>query len=269
MNKQIGFVGCGKMGQAMVEGMITAGVVPADSIKVSTSSATTLLKVTEKLRVQGSLNNKDIARFADYLFLAVEPSNYEKVIEEIKNDVKEDVVIIMIAAGISIQTVTATFGRAVKVVRTMPNTPSLVGEGMTAFAINELITEEDLANVEEILNAFGKTELLKEGLMDAVPAISGSSPAYVYMFIEALADGGVRDGIPRKQAYKMAAQAVLGAAKMVLETEEHPGSLKDNVCTPGGSTIRAVAALEESNFRASILNAMKACTRKSKGLEEE
>ncbi|MFJ7975868.1 pyrroline-5-carboxylate reductase [Peribacillus sp. NPDC096379] len=269
MNKQIGFIGCGKMGQAMVEGMIRAGVVPADSIKVSTSSEATLFKVTEKLRVQGSLNNKDIARFADFLFLAVEPSSYAKVVEEVKHDVKEDSVIILLAAGISIQTVESAFGKSVKVVRTMPNTPSLVREGMTAFAINESITEEDLANVKDILNAFGKTELLKEELMDAVPAISGSSPAYVYMFIEALADGGVRDGIPRKQAYKMAAQAVLGAAKMVLETEKHPGSLKDDVCTPGGSTIRAVAALEESNFRASILNAMEACTRKSKGLDDE
>ncbi|MCR2822862.1 pyrroline-5-carboxylate reductase [Lederbergia panacisoli] len=269
MNKQIGFIGCGKMGQAMVSGMITAGVVPADSIKVSTSSENSLQIVKEKLHVQGTLNNKEIAEFADILFLAVDPSSYAKVIEEIKYDVKKEAVIIIIAAGISIQTVESAFGKPVKIVRTMPNTPSLVREGMTVISINELITEIDLADVVEILNSFGKTELMKEELMDAVPAISGSSPAYVYMFIEALADGGVRDGIPRKQAYKLAAQAVLGAAKMVLETENHPGSLKDDVCTPGGSTIRAVAALEESNFRSSILNAMKACTRKSKGLDDK
>ncbi|MFC5465147.1 pyrroline-5-carboxylate reductase [Lederbergia graminis] len=269
MSKQIGFIGCGKMGQAMVLGMITAGVVAADSIMVSTRTEDTLQVVKETLHVQGTLNNKEIARFADILFLAVEPSSYVKVIDEIKHDVKEDTVIIVMAAGISIQTVENAFGMPVKIVRTMPNTPSLVREGMTVFSINELMTEIDLANVVELLNSFGKTELIEEELMDAVPAISGSSPAYVYMLIEAMADGGVRDGIPRKQAYKLAAQAVLGAAKMVLETEKHPGSLKDDVCTPGGSTIRAVAALEESNFRSSILNAMKACTRKSKGLDAE
>jgi pyrroline-5-carboxylate reductase len=137
---------------------------------------------------------------------------------------------------------------------------------MTAMCVNSEMTETDLAEVQRLLNSFGKTEVIKEDLMDAVPAISGSSPAYAYLFIEALADGGVRDGIPREQAYRMAAQAMLGAAKMVLETGKHPGSLKDNVCTPGGSTIEAVAALEENHFRASILQAMQACTNKTKGI---
>ena len=132
---------------------------------------------------------------------------------------------------------------------------------------NSSITETDLVEVTRLLNSFGKTEVIKEELMDAVPAISGSSPAYAYLFIEALADGGVRDGITRDQAYRMAAQAVLGAAKMVLETGKHPGALKDDVCTPGGSTIQAVAALEENQFRTAILQAMKACTNKTKGLD--
>ena len=172
------------------------------------------------------------------------------------------------AAGVTIEQIKTGIGRKVKVVRTMPNTPALVGEGMTAISINHAMTEIDVAEVRYVLNSFGKTEVIKEELMDAVPAISGSSPAYVYLFIEALADGGVRDGIPRAQAYRMAAQAVLGAAKMVLETGKHPGALKDDVCTPGGSTIQAVAALEENQFRAAILQAMKACTNKTKGIEE-
>jgi pyrroline-5-carboxylate reductase len=170
------------------------------------------------------------------------------------------------AAGVSTKRIEEELNRKVKVVRTMPNTPALVGEGMTALSVNKEITETELDEIQRLLNSFGKTEVVKEDLMDAVPAISGSSPAYAYLFIEALADGGVRDGIPRKQAYRMAAQALLGAAKMVLETGKHPGSLKDDVCTPGGTTIEAVAALEKNQFRAAILEAMEACTNKTKGI---
>ena len=148
----------------------------------------------------------------------------------------------------------------------MPNTPALVGEGMTAMSVNRAMTETDVEDVRQLLNSFGKTEVIMEELMDAVPAISGSSPAYANLFIEALADGGVRDGISREQAYRMAAQSVLGAAKMVLDTGKHPAALKDDVCTPGGSTIQAVAALEENKFRDAILQAMKACTNKTKGI---
>lgn len=268
MIKNIGFIGCGKMGQAIMAGMLQAGVVQPENLKVSTSSATTLTKVEQKYHIKGSLHNKEIAEFADFLFLAIQPAIHNQVLEEIGASLKEDVVIITMAAGVTIEQITAGVGRNVKVVRTMPNTPALVGEGMTAISINHAMTEIDVAEVRYVLNSFGQTEVIKEELMDVVPAISGSSPAYVYLFIEALADGGVRDGLPRAQAYRMAAQAVLGAAKMVLETEKHPGALKDDVCTPGGSTIRAVAALEENQFRAAILQAMKACTDKTKGIEE-
>jgi pyrroline-5-carboxylate reductase len=268
MVKNIGFIGCGKMGQAIMEGMLKAEVVQPENLKVSTSKVTTLTVIEQKYKVKGSLDNQEIARFADFLFLAVQPAVHDQVLAEIKDSLKEDVVIITMAAGVTTEQIKKELNRKVKVVRTMPNTPSLVGEGMTAMSINSEITEMDLAEVGLLLNSFGKTEVIKENLMDAVPAISGSSPAYVYLFIEALADGGVRDGIPREQAYRMAAQAVLGAAKMVLETGKHPGALKDDVCTPGGSTIRAVAALEENQFRASILQAMKACTNKTKGIED-
>ncbi|CAH0193049.1 Pyrroline-5-carboxylate reductase [Peribacillus sp. Bi96] len=265
MNKKIGFIGCGKMGEAMLEGMLLAEVISPDGIMVSTASMETKTKITTKYKVKGSLDNKEVAGFADFLFLGIQPGMHKQVLEEVKEYVKEDTVIITMAAGITLSQVENNIGKKVKVVRTMPNTPSLVGEGMTAISLNDEITDADLAGVKALLNSFGKTEILQEDLMDAVPAISGSSPAYVYMFIEALADGGVRDGIPRKQAYRMAAQAVMGAAKMVLETERHPAALKDDVCTPGGSTISAVASLEESQLRSSILQAMKACTDKTKG----
>ncbi|MET3319830.1 UNVERIFIED_ORG: pyrroline-5-carboxylate reductase [Peribacillus simplex] len=266
MNKKIGFIGCGKMGAAMLEGMLRSEVISPENIMVSTASVETLTKITSKYKIEGCLDNKEVAGFADFLFLGIQPAMHKQVLDEVKIHVKEGAVIITMAAGITTSQIEEGLGKPVKVVRTMPNTPSLVGEGMTAISINREIIAADITDVTTLLNSFGKTELIHEDLMDAVPAISGSSPAYVYMFIEALADGAVRDGIPRKQAYRMAAQSVMGAAKMVLETEKHPGALKDDVCTPGGATISAVASLEENQFRASILQAMKACTDRTKGL---
>ncbi|MFC9599095.1 pyrroline-5-carboxylate reductase [Peribacillus butanolivorans] len=266
MNKKIGFIGCGKMGAAMLEGMLRSEVISPENIMVSTASVETLTKITSKYKIEGCLDNKEVAGFADLLFLGIQPAMHKQVLDEVKIHVKEGAVIITMAAGITTSQIEEGLGKPVKVVRTMPNTPSLVGEGMTAISINREITAADITDVTTLLNSFGKTELIHEDLMDAMPAISGSSPAYVYMFIEALADGAVRDGIPRKQAYRMAAQSVMGAAKMVLETEKHPGALKDDVCTPGGATISAVASLEENQFRASILQAMKACTDRTKGL---
>ncbi|EEM05422.1 Pyrroline-5-carboxylate reductase [Bacillus pseudomycoides] len=145
----------------------------------------------------------------------------------------------------------------------MPNTPALVGEGMSALCANKMVTEKDLEDILTIFNSFGQTEIVHERLMDVVTSVSGSSPAYVYMFIEAMADAAVLDGMPRTQAYKFAAQAVLGSAKMVLETGIHPGALKDMVCSPGGTTIEAVATLEEKGLRTAIISAMKRCTQKS------
>jgi pyrroline-5-carboxylate reductase len=214
-------------------------------------------------------DNKEAAKDSDILVLAVKPNMYSSVIEEIKSVVKEDVVIVTIAAGISISFIEKAFGRKIKVVRTMPNTPALVGEGVSAICHNDKITNEEQDEIVCIFKSFGTAELIDEKLMDAVPAVSGSSPAYVYMFIEALADGAVRDGIPRDKAYKMAAQAVLGAAKMVLETDVHPGKLKDNVCSPGGTTIEAVYTLEKNNFRGTVMEAMKACTDKTKEMSKK
>lgn len=208
----------------------------------------------------------DVAQFADILILAVKPDLHANIIKEIKSSVHEDTIIITIAAGITLADVEIYFGRKIKAIRTMPNTPSLVGEGMTVICPNERINEMELKVVEDLFQSFGKTERLEEKLMDAVPAISGSSPAYIYMAIEALADGGVKQGIPRQKAYRLAAQAVLGAAKMVLETGKHPGELKDNVSTPGGATIEAVASLEKSQFRGALLTAMEKCTQKVRTL---
>ncbi|MBM6838398.1 pyrroline-5-carboxylate reductase, partial [Clostridium saudiense] len=193
---------------------------------------------------------------------------YSIVINEIKNSVKEDVIIVTIAAGKSIESTEKSFGKELKVIRTMPNTPALVGEGMTAVCPNKLITDEDLAEVSKLLSSFSKIEVVSESLIDAVTSVSGSSPAYVYMFIEAMADAAVLQGMPRDKAYKFAAQTVLGSAKMVLETGIHPGALKDMVCSPGGTTIEAVAELEGKGFRSAIISAMNKCYKKSQEMSK-
>jgi pyrroline-5-carboxylate reductase len=266
MKKKIGFIGAGKMAQAMIEGIVKSQMIPKENIIASATTEKTIEIIEKSYGIGTTLNNRDVARFADVLVLAVKPNLYNTVIKEIKNDIKESAIIVTIAAGITLIDIEQSFGFQVKAVRTMPNTPSVVGEGMSVICANSYLSETELAEVECIFNTFSKTERLDEKLMDAVPAISGSSPAYVYILIEAMADGGVRQGISRDQAYRLAAQAVLGAAKMVLETGKHPGELKDNVCTPGGATIEAVATLEEKQFRGSIMAAMESCTNKVKNL---
>jgi pyrroline-5-carboxylate reductase len=267
MNKKIGFIGAGKMAQAMIEGILKTNQIGKENIMVSAVTDQTIVNVKTNYRIAATNDNKEVARFSDILFLAVKPNLYSSVIAEIKNEIKHDVIIVTIAAGITLGDIEREFGFKIKSVRTMPNTPSLVGEGMSAICPNDSMTEDELREIEHIFHTFGKTERMDENLMDAIPAISGSSPAYVYMFIEALADGGVLQGIPRDKAYRLAAQAVLGAAKMVLETGSHPGQLKDNVCTPGGATIEAVATLEKMQLRGSILSAMEKCTEKAKLLK--
>jgi pyrroline-5-carboxylate reductase len=263
MNKTIGFIGSGNMAQAMIGGIVKSQLVASENIMASDPDAAKLEYLKSHYGITTVENNMDIAAASDILILAVKPFMYGAIIEEIKDYVKEGVIIVTIAAGIDIAFVEKGFEKAVKVVRTMPNTPALVGEGMSALCRNSLVSSEELDLVVKIFESFGKAEIIEERLIDAIPAISGSSPAYVYMFIEALADGGVLQGIPRDKAYKLAAQAVLGAAKMVLETGEHPGSLKDKVCSPGGTTIEAVYTLEKNNFRGAVISAMESCTEKA------
>ncbi|WP_399201353.1 pyrroline-5-carboxylate reductase [Sutcliffiella deserti] len=265
-SKTIGFLGCGKMAQAIIGGLIQSRLVPSNQIFASAVTEETVLKVSGEFGIQIGQNNGDVASNADFLILAVKPDLHSKIIEEVKDQVKEGAVIITIAAGITLDFLENTFGKKIKAVRVMPNTPSLVGEGMSVICANDRVASEELQDVIKLFESFGKAEVMPEKLMDAIPAVSGSSPAYVYMFIEALADGAVQQGIPRDQAYKLASQAVLGAAKMVLETGKHPGELKDNVCTPGGATIEAVTTLEKEGFRSAVMTAMEACTKKSKEL---
>lgn len=266
MNKTIGFIGCGNMAKAMIGGMVGSGIINPENILASAKTKETIEKTEKEFGIKTTLDNIKVAKESDYLILAVKPYYHDLVLEEIKDKVKNDAIVITIGAGISIKYLKKYLGDDTLVVKAMPNTPAMVGEGITALVFDERIGNIEKNEIQEIFNSFGRTEIIDEDLMDGFTALCGSSPAYVYMMIEAMADGGVMQGIPRKQAYKMAAQAVLGAAKMVLDTGLHPGELKDNVCSPKGTTIEAVAKLEEKGFRTSIIEAMKVCGEKSKQL---
>lgn len=263
---KLGFIGTGNMASAIMGGVIKNKVVAAEEIIGADLFAPGRERVKEQFGINVTANNKEVVEKAEVMILSVKPQFYADVINEIKDSIKENQIVITIAPGKTLAWLSEQFGKPVKIVRTMPNTPAMVGEGMTAACPNEHITEEELAYVKTILESFSKVEIVPERLMDVVTAVSGSSPAYVYMFIEAMADAAVSGGMPRAQAYKFAAQAVMGSAKMVLDTGKHPGELKDMVCSPAGTTIEAVRTLEERGFRSAVIEAMKVCEDISKGM---
>lgn len=263
---KISFIGCGNMAKAMIGGILKKQLCDTGDIMATSSSEKTCAGNRETLGIETTTDNRKAASWADIVVLSVKPQMYEKVIGEIRDAVTMDKLVITIAPGKTLAWLAEQFRKDVKLIRCMPNTPALVGEGMTGVCHNELVSSEELAKALQILNSFGRTEVVAEHLMDAVVGVSGSSPAYVFMMIEAMADAAVADGMPRKQAYEFAAQAVLGSAKMVLETGKHPGELKDMVCSPAGTTIQAVRVLEEKGFRSALMEAMKTCVEKSRSM---
>ncbi|MFC0524246.1 pyrroline-5-carboxylate reductase [Pontibacillus salicampi] len=269
MKQTIGFIGCGKMAQAMIGGMVRSDLVAPEQIIASAQSDVTLEEVRNRFEIRTDRDNRVIAEEASILILAVKPNDYEAIIHEIRSSVSDTTLIVTLAPGVSFEEVERAFEREMKVIQAMPNTPSLVAEGMTALCANSKVTEEGLSSVVALFQSFGEVEVISEKQMSAIPSISGSSPAYVYMMIEAMADGGVAQGLSRDQAYRLASQAVLGAAKMVLETGKHPGELKDQVTSPGGATIAAVTKLEQERFRGTIMSAMESCTNKVKNMSGE
>lgn len=263
---QLGIIGAGNMASAIIGGIVKKGIIASGEIICSSPVEAEREKAAKEFGINVTADNKEVVSKSEILLLAVKPQVIPVVAEEIKGDLKEDQLIISIVAGKSIAWYNEAFGRELKVIRTMPNTPALVGEGMTGVSPSGKVTEEELGKALSILSSFGEAEVVPENLMDSVVAVSGSSPAYVFMMIEAMADGAVKLGMPRAKAYKFAAQAVLGSAKMVLETGKHPAELKDMVCSPAGTTIEAVQVLEEAGFRASLIDAMEACAEVSRRL---
>lgn len=260
---KFGFIGTGNMGSAIIEGMIKK-YRPFDII-VTDKNIDCAKAVSTKYGTMLAKNNTEIAG-CEYLFLCVKPNVVFEVIDEIKESVCEKTTVVSIVAGKSIKSLEEAFGKKVGIIRIMPNTPALVGEGMSGVCKNDNVLTENMNIIMDVFSGLGRAEEVGENLMDAVTGVSGSAPAYVFMLIEAMADAAVLAGITRDKAYTFAAQAVLGSAKMVLETNKHPGELKDMVCSPGGTTIEAVASLEENGFRSSIIEAITKCVEKSKRL---
>ena len=263
---KLGFIGAGNMASAIIGGIIKKGIHAPEDIICSSPVEAERQKAMDSFGITAVSDNKELVRLADIIFFAVKPQVIGIVAEEIKDIIDDDKLVVSIVAGKNLKWYEDAFGRKLKIVRTMPNTPALVGEGMTGVSPETTVSEDELSKALEILTAFGKAEVIPEKLMDAVVSVSGSSPAYVFMMIEAMADGAVRLGMPRAQAYKFAAQAVYGSAKMVLETGKHPGELKDMVCSPAGTTIEAVRVLEDMGFRSSLIEAMEACADISRNL---
>ena len=256
---KLGFIGTGNMARAIMGGIIRKGLICQEEIIGSDIMEVSRERVKKEYGIQVTADNRKVAENSEILFLSVKPQFYEQTIQEIRDGIRKEQLVITIAPGKTLEWLEEQFSRPVKIIRTMPNTPALVGEGMTAASPNRYVTEEETSYALEILSSFGKVEIVPENQIDAVVAVSGSSPAYVFMLIEAMADAAVAEGMPRAQAYQFAAQAVYGSARMVLETGRHPGELKDMVCSPAGTTIEAVRVLEKEGFRSAVIEAMKAC----------
>ncbi|HAG68786.1 MAG TPA: pyrroline-5-carboxylate reductase [Lachnospiraceae bacterium] len=263
---KLGIIGLGNMGCAMLGGMIKNGAVKASEVLGAEPGDSRRNEVGKNLGIKTTASNKEAAEWADILVLSVKPQVYEAVIEDIREHTKDTAVIVSIAPGKTLKWLSEHFGKELKLVRCMPNTPALVLEGCTGVCRNGYVTDEEFESVLKLLNSFGKAIETEEKHMDAVVAVSGSSPAYVFIMIEAMADAAVAEGLPRAHAYEFAAQAVLGSARMVLETGKHPAELKDMVCSPSGTTIDAVQVLERRGFRSAIIEAMRACAEKSSKL---
>lgn len=266
---KIGFIGTGNMGSSIIKGILSSKFEENENINIFDLDKDKVNNLVKEYGINAVNSEKELAKNCDIIVLSVKPHIIPVVLKNLSENVKKDTIILTIAAGISISVIENALGEDKKVVRTMPNTPAQVLSGMTAVTFNKNIENSEKEIIFNFLNSFGKSVEIEEKLMHAYTGISGSLPAYVYMFMEALADGGVLCGMPRDKAYKIVAQAVAGSAKMLLETGKHPGQLKDEVCSPAGTTIEAVRVLENGNFRGNVIEAVVACTEKSKEMAGE
>ena len=266
---KLGFIGCGNMGRAMLEGAVNTKWCAAEKICLSTKSAETRETIAAKNGVIALENNREVAKNSDIIVLAVKPNIYKSVLEDIREVLKDGQILLAIAPAYSTDAVSAVVGKSgVRVARAMPNTPAQIGQGMSGLCFSDNMDGSERALVTSFFESFGKVAVVREDVMHAVGSVSGSSPAFVYMFIEAMAQGAIKLGIPAKDAILFAAQSTLGAASLVLETGEHPAVLRDNVCSAGGTTIEGVATLEAQGFKGAIIEAMDKTSKKFLQMEE-
>lgn len=265
-NRRIGMIGCGKMGTILLKGILSRQLATEGQIVVADVVKERLEEIHEAYPLVIRENNQNLIRQVDILILAVKPQNLSELLDEIADCVSSRHLVISIAAGISTSFIEKHLAKPIRVIRAMPNTPALVGEGMTALSRGSHATEEDMGTAVRIFEVVGLTVTVKENLMNAVTGLSGSGPGYVFIMLEALADAGVLLGLPRDVSLKLAAQTLLGAAKLYLQTGKHPGELKDMVTSPGGTTIAGLKALEEGRLRATLMAAVDSAARRSAAL---
>ncbi len=265
----LGIIGAGNMGKSIMAGVINAGLFHAGSIMVSDVYMPGLEKIRQEYKVAVTQDSQELIKQSDVIVAALKPNIICKILASMSGEITGDKLLVSIAAGTSIESLEQAVGKDKKIIRIMPNTPVMVGEGMAALCCNANVSKEEQEFVRNLFASLGKCEIVPEALMDAVVSVSGSGPAYVFMFIEAMTDAAVLAGMPRAQAYTFAAQTVLGSAKMVLETGMHPGQLKDMVCSPGGTTIEAVRVLEEEGLRNAVIKGQLACWQKSMAMTKK
>ncbi|MFO0576644.1 MAG: pyrroline-5-carboxylate reductase [Polyangia bacterium] len=264
----LGFLGTGNMAEALIKGLLRAGTVKADQIHGSDPRASRCQYLRERYGIRVTPHNLDVVQSADVVVLSVKPQVLIGVLGEVAMHMKPSALVISVAAGVPLAVIEAHLPPGTRVVRTMPNTPALVGAGATALSAGSRATEEDMRITERIFKSVGLTVALDEEQLDAVTGLSGSGPAYIFLVIEALSDAGVKMGLSRYNALALAAQTVLGSAKLLLETGEHPGHLKDMVTSPGGTAIAGLHTLEAGGLRTTLINAVEAATKRSRELGE-
>ncbi|NLZ34554.1 MAG: pyrroline-5-carboxylate reductase [Clostridiales bacterium] len=265
--KKLGFIGCGNMAGAILDGILESEVLKPSDIVVFDINTKVRERVIKK-GIEVSESIKDLCKLSEKVLLGVKPNIIKNVLKEAGKELKGKA-ILSIVAGISSDTIKDWADTDVRVLRIMPNTPAMVGEGATVLCSDTTFTEEEKAEAEKIFKSIGIVEWLPEKMIDTVTGLSGGGPAYVAMFIEALADGAVLDGLSRATAYRLAAQTVLGSAKMILDGGMHPGALKDMVCSPGGTTIEGVKALEDGGLRSAVIQSVIYSSNKSRKLSEK
>ncbi|MHB8874923.1 MAG: pyrroline-5-carboxylate reductase [Myxococcaceae bacterium] len=269
LDRKIAFLGAGNMAEAMIKGLLRAGTARPENIVATGRRAERLDELKAAYPIRVTTDNVAAAREADIVVLAIKPQAMAKLLLQIAPAVDPRKLVISIAAGVPIVALERKLGAGARIVRAMPNTPSLIGAGACAIAAGEHATPEDLRTAEAIFHAVGITTVVDENLLDAVTGLSGSGPAYVFLIIEALCDAGVKVGLPRYTALKLASQTVLGSAQLLIETKAHPGALRDQVTSPGGTAIAGLHTLEAGGLRTTLMNAVEAATRRAKELGEQ
>jgi pyrroline-5-carboxylate reductase len=267
-DKKIAVLGAGKLGETLIKGLLDAGVINIANVRITAGHQQRLDQMRERFNVEGSLSNKVVSAAADVIILAVKPQTVPIVLSEIGDELTPSQVLISVAASVSTAFIEKHLAAAVPVIRAMPNTPCQLKKGMTGIAAGKNASSEHLELAKFIFDAVGRTIVADEKHMDAITGLSASGPAFIYIVIESLAEGGVKVGLPRDVATELAAQTVIGAGSMVLETSEHPAKLKDMVTTPAGCTIDGILELEEGGLRVTLIKAVVKATQRAKELLE-